>query len=223
MLSTDRAEFESQLRKLCAGFDTPYTTDREEAYWSGLQQMSLLQFVRCVDEALGPNYLDAKDPATKRIPTTGSVWKLHRAARTRATQIAQPAPRLDARDHILFFANRLLLRHLINRGGLGSTGTFKPGYGMTNCEASDELLASRKFIRVLVAEFQSYTLEGDMDATPAAFIEQLIAGLTRIGPIDSRTLAGWQRQMQFPQAQQPFPTFMARPLQIESQQALVPA
>ncbi len=207
MLSTDREEFESQLRKLCAGFDTPYTTDREEAYWSGMQKMTLLQFVRCVDEALGENYFDPKNPATKRIPTTGALWQLHRTARTHATQITQaPRQQVEEKDHILYFANRLFLRHVVNREGLGPA----------------ELKAARLFVRQLVAEFQGYVRENDADATPAEFIAQLIRGLETIGTIGRETLIGWQRQARFPHANQPFPAFMARQLPVESQRELVP-
>jgi hypothetical protein len=68
MLSTDREEFEVQLKILCAGYDKPIG-DRTEAYWKGLAKMSLLEFARVVEYALGEDGPD-------KIPTTKHCWAI---------------------------------------------------------------------------------------------------------------------------------------------------
>jgi len=68
MLSTDREEFGVQLRLLCAGLNVPLG-DREEAYWKGLSKMSLLEFARVVEFALGETGPD-------KIPTTKQCWQI---------------------------------------------------------------------------------------------------------------------------------------------------
>jgi hypothetical protein len=214
MLSTDRTEFESQLGKLCAGFNVPTTQDRIEAYWSGLARMSLLQFVRCVEFALG-------EDGPEKIPTTSGMWKIHRAARTRSVTHTQNVPLIEDKDHLLYFANRLFFRHLVNRGGLGSAGRFVPAHGLVDCKASPELLAARKVVRDLVAWFEGPVRESDPDATPFEFVTQLIAGLKAVGPIDQRTLNSWQATLKHPDARQPFAPFMGRELPVVSQQELV--
>jgi hypothetical protein len=77
MNSGDRPEFDVQLSMLCAGYNVPIG-DRSEAYWKGLAKMSLMEFSRCVDQALGEGGPD-------RIPTTGQMWKLLKELRSQRT------------------------------------------------------------------------------------------------------------------------------------------
>jgi hypothetical protein len=210
MLSTDQPEFWEQLATLCAGFNIPVTTERKEAYWTGLRKMNLVQFVRVVEYALSEDGPD-------KFPTTKAIWNLHKAARAQATQVTQPVRQIEQQDHLLYLANRMFLRHLVNRGGLGSTGRFVPGYGMVDCQASPELLAARKVVMDLVDWFCGPIREGDLDATPSAFITAYIAGLQRVSPIDRRTLDRWKIMLAHPRAQIPFPAHMGRELPIERQ------
>jgi hypothetical protein len=71
MLSTDRADFEDHVKALCAGYNVPLG-DRIEAYWKGMQKMSLAEFARCVEHALG-------EEGPEKIPTTGQLWKIRKA------------------------------------------------------------------------------------------------------------------------------------------------
>jgi hypothetical protein len=73
MLSTDRDEFTAQLSILCAGFDKPLG-ERIEAYWKGLAKMSIVEFARCVDYALGPDGPD-------KLPAVPQIWALKRKLR----------------------------------------------------------------------------------------------------------------------------------------------
>lgn len=73
MLSTDRKDFEALLVPLCAGFNVPLA-DRPDAYWRGLQKMSLIEFSRVVDHALGEDGPD-------KIPTTKQCWSIRNQLR----------------------------------------------------------------------------------------------------------------------------------------------
>jgi hypothetical protein len=214
MLSTDRTEFESQLAALCAGFNVPATKERQEAYWTGLSKMSLPQFVRTVEHALG-------EDGPEKFPTTGSIWKLYKHAKSQTQTIRQNVPKLEQQDHLEYFANRMFMRHITNRGGLGSSGRFTPGYGLVDCKASVELVAARAVLRELVDYFSGPICEGDEDATPAQFVEQLIVALDKVSKIDQKTLRGWGEMASHADARKPFAPHMGRPLHVERQEQLL--
>jgi len=205
MLSTDRPEFEAQLAALCAGFNVPATKERQEAYWTGLSKMSLPQFVRTVEYALG-------EDGPEKFPTTGFMWKLYKQAKNQSQTIKQNVPQIEEQDHLLFFANRMLMRHIHNRQGLQATGRFIPAHGMVDCKESDELLAARKVVRDLVDYFSGPICEGDEDATPAEFVTQLIVSLDKVSKVDSKTLLGWDEMIAHPDAKKPFDRYMGRQL-----------
>ena len=83
MLIEDAEEFERQLRRLCAGFEVPLTQLRKEAYDTGMAKMSIGQFARCVEYALGEHGPD-------KFPTTNKIWTIHRRLRAPAQASAQP-------------------------------------------------------------------------------------------------------------------------------------
>jgi hypothetical protein len=205
MQAGDREEFDSQMQILCESYDKPWKS-KLEAYWESMQKMSIVEFARCVEfaiSALGPD----------KFPTTRVMWEILGKFRARAPvrqQQLDPEIDTDPRDHLLYFANRMFLRHVITRGGLGSTGKFAPSHGMTNCVASPELLAGRKVITDLVAWFSEPAREGDLDATPAEFVRQLLAGLDRVLPPTPATRAIWSDRIKDPSQQIPFPAFMGR-------------
>lgn len=74
MLSTDREEFEVQMALLCAGFNVPLG-DRVEAYWKGVAKMSLLEFARTVEYALG-------EEGPEKIPSTAQLWAIKKKMRS---------------------------------------------------------------------------------------------------------------------------------------------
>jgi hypothetical protein len=76
MQSTDRDEFKAQLSILCAGFNVPLG-DREEAYWKGCAKMSLIEFARCVEFALG-------ESGPEKIPTTNQLWHMRTLMKARS-------------------------------------------------------------------------------------------------------------------------------------------
>jgi hypothetical protein len=205
--STDREQFEEQLGVLCAGFNLPVTPHRRDAYWRGLAKMSLAQLSRCVDLAVSEEGPDD-------LPTPKQIWRMHRGFRSQGALVAtQEQAKEDPRDHLLFFANRMFLRHLTDRGGLGSTGRFVPGYGMVDCKPSGELIAARKFTRDLVDYWTGPVSESDPDATPAEFIRQFAAGLSQVSTVESQTLRAWREHMDAPESQTPFGRHMARALE----------
>lgn len=74
MNAGDREEFEKLIAELCAGFNVP-PGERPAAYWKGLAKMSLGQFARVVEQALG-------EDGPEKIPTVRAVWDLHRKRRS---------------------------------------------------------------------------------------------------------------------------------------------
>jgi hypothetical protein len=202
--SSDRPQFDEQMALLCAGYNVPLSV-RPEAYWKGMAKMSLVEFARAVEYALSEDGPD-------KIPNTKALWAILRGLKKRA-QRAPEQPKVepeDSRDHLLYLANRMFLRHVVNRGGLGSTSRFVPGYGLVDCKASAELVAARNAIRDVVDWFCAPVREGDLDATPAAFIDQYIRALEKVSKIDPRTQAAWERQRDDPRSQQPFEPHMGR-------------
>lgn len=211
MLSTDRKEFEAQVATYCAGCNVPATAERQEAFWIGLSKMTLIEFSRCVEFVLsegGPE----KPPLTPK-----AIWRLHREIQSKArTSTQQVIHRGEQQDHLLYFANRMFLRHIVMRGGLGSTGRFAPGYGLVDCKASEELLKARAALRDTVAWFCGPIREGDTDATPHVFVTALIKALGRVSRIDPRAQSAWERMLEEPSAMVPFPPSMGRELPAEA-------
>lgn len=207
MQTADREEFESQLARLCAGYEQQVTKHRRDAYWSGLGKMPLQWFSRCIDHALGEHGPDD-------LPGAKGIWKIfhqlrggHTVDQGRQIQAADP-------DHIEYWANRLLWAHVASRGGLGTAGS----------NASAELKACLKAKRELIDWFVGPIREGDIDATPAEFIRQWIAALQEIGQVDKALNAHWCSLIEQTEYSQPFPPLMGRELHhVPEQQSLVPA
>lgn len=204
MQTSEMADFEEQLGILCAGFNVPSTAHRKQAYFAGLAKMSIVQFVRCVEHAVS-------EDGPEDLPTPKGIWRIHREFR-KGPAAAANAPQITEQDHLICFANRLFMRHVTNRGGLGSLGKFMPGYGLMNCQASAELIDARKVVRALVDWFLEPISEGDPMATPHEFVSQLISVLAKVSPIDQITIDGWREVIAHEDAHKPFEAFMGRPL-----------
>ena len=205
MQSSDRADFETELEKLCAAFGVPATKARQRAFWEGLARMSLPQFRRCVEIAIGENGPDDDQPTTKLI------WRIHRGGGGPAAKPAAAIP-----DHLEFFANRLLWLHVSHRGGLGSVGRFEAPHGLIQCRPTDELQACLRVNRELVAEFVGYVREGDTDATPATFVQYWISGIRRVSTLQQRTIDDLTTSSEAAWAQKPFEASMARELRSDA-------
>ncbi len=201
MQTADREEFEQLLATLCAGYGATVTEHRKSAYWSSLAKMSVHQFGRCVEFAISPE-------GPEELPPPKGIWRIHRGFRAQAPAARPEAP-IDERDHLEYWANRLLYAHLASRGGLGSTGRGE------SARASAELGACLKFKRELVAWFLGPIGESDVDATPAEFLRQWIAGLQEVSRIEPETYKRWCELLEDPGYAKPFPSEMGR--------ALVPA
>jgi hypothetical protein len=52
MREIDLADFDRAFSRLCAGFDTPPTPARKDAYWQGFRSFTIREFVTAVDYAL---------------------------------------------------------------------------------------------------------------------------------------------------------------------------
>lgn len=71
MQESDTAAFERALLRLCAGFDTPPTAARKDAYWRSFRKLQLLEFAGLIDMAL-------VESTFASMPTVGALWELHR-------------------------------------------------------------------------------------------------------------------------------------------------
>ncbi len=214
MQTSEREQFEQELARLCAGYGKPATKAQQSAYWSGLGKMGLVQFIRCVDHALG-------EEGPEDLPNVKALWRIHRSFRAAAPR-ARSAGDADKRDHLLYWLNRMLWVHIRARGGLGSTGTFIPSEygksGMNDCIASRELEACQKLKRELIAWFSGPIREGDPDATPAEVMRQWIAGLQACSRIEPETYRRWCEMVERPEYQQPFEPWMGRELPVETRE-----
>ena len=200
MQVADGFAFSEAFGKLCGAFNTPPTKPRREAYWQGFLSGSVAQFERQVNLAIEADLDD--------MPTVSQLRKLRPPS---VPRIVTAAPQ-DSRDHLEFYANRLLLRHIGNRKGLGSVGTFVPGRPVIDCVASPELAACRDAVRALVAYFVEAVREGAEDATPEQFIASFIAAIGPVSQIAPQTLIAWSAQCEEPAAKIPFQAWMARQL-----------
>lgn len=90
----DRAEFEGQLRTLFSGlritaFDNQQqVAERVEAWWAGLQRMSLPLFVRCIEFLVAnpwPDYL----PKKREEVIPHDLWKVAKNLRGGSAEAAQ--------------------------------------------------------------------------------------------------------------------------------------
>jgi len=95
---------------------------------------------------------------------------------------------------------------------MGSTGVFIPAHGMVDCKASGELQRCLKFKRELVEQFGGFVRDGDEMATPAAFVRWWLGGLRKVSEVLPRTVKTLEQMAEHPDAQKPFPAFMAREL-----------
>jgi len=112
VLLADRAQFDSQLGALCAGFNVPMTELRSEAYWRGLERMQLSQFARVVSHALG-------EDGPERIPLVPQCWAIWKQIRHRRAPSQESAPpQAPPFDHFHGFGQRCLLRFLRQAGGV---------------------------------------------------------------------------------------------------------
>jgi hypothetical protein len=216
MLSTDREEFTRAMQRLAAGFGVPATPEREGAYWEAFARLSMAQFSRLVDHVLSEDYAAELEGKRPSVPTVPQLWRVHRQLRARISSAGAPAsaPAASDPDHLEYFANRLLLAHLSARGGLGSTGTFLPGYGITDAKASPELKGCLAAKRALVAEFCGCVREGDELATPREFLRRFVVEIKKLGEVRESTLQQYRAIAVSPSARAPFAPHMARPLPI---------
>lgn len=70
MQEVDLPTFERAMRRLCAGFDTPYTDQRKAAYFQGLRRLPVLEVAGLIDSALSESTFVS-------MPTVGALRELH--------------------------------------------------------------------------------------------------------------------------------------------------
>ena len=92
MQASDRAEFETILEELFAAFDKPLTDAKREAFWKGLQRMTLVEFARCRDLLLE----ELSDGEPRRTFAVSDVWAARHRLRARSAQPIAERSSLEA-------------------------------------------------------------------------------------------------------------------------------
>jgi hypothetical protein len=77
---SDTQDFERAFLRLCAGFDTPPTGARKDAYWRAFRKLSVLEFAGLIDASL-------VESTFASMPTVGALWDLHRKKSAPADQM----------------------------------------------------------------------------------------------------------------------------------------
>ncbi len=106
MQESDLPDFERALLRLCAGFDTPPTQARKDAYWRAFRKLAVLEFAGLIDAAL-------VESSFASMPTVGALWDLHRKKSAPADQIPRSGPTLQ--EQLCEYVARRL-SHLIGPG-----------------------------------------------------------------------------------------------------------
>ena len=86
MHGDERQEFDRQVSLLCAAFGVP-VGDRAEAYWLAFKRLTLVEFSRMIEAAMGP------DRDFKRIPTVPQLWAVRGDMRAPQRRHLQHDPR----------------------------------------------------------------------------------------------------------------------------------
>lgn len=132
MHSTERPQFCKLVETLLAGFNTPVTEARMDAYWRGCNGMHLLAFERTVDFVLGPEGEDD-------LPTPKQMHYMHRrmlSARRAAAAAATPdKPEGPERDIFDRYCQRVLFHFLHGMARrTGSAATDESLAAMIDCK-----------------------------------------------------------------------------------------
>ena len=187
MRAMDEPKFRTILASLAEVFTHEISAPFAALYWEALKDLAIEQI-----EAGAKFWIKTG----KRFPKPAEL----RAERFQeASRAFKPDPRMEGPEHLLFFANRLLLTHMMARGGLGS----------------DELLAARKVVHDLVDEFSAYVRDCDELATPAQFIRLFVLALDRVSKIDPIAMNAFNRTLKQSATEKPFVRSMARSLPAE--------
>ena len=202
MQISDRERFDALLEKLYAGFNMPISKARSDAYCEGLAKMPLSQFARCIEHCLGEH-------GPERIPSSAAIWKIWRELKHKS----EPLPEVPKEhpDHLRYFANRLLFKHLLTRGGLGSKATFVAPFGMKNSVASLELAACLKAKAELVEFFTELIAEDSEHATPKDFVSHWVKVIQAVfAPITPAASAFYGKLIFEPRSRVKFAPHMIR-------------
>lgn len=88
MQESDTQDFERAFLRLCAGFDTPPTGARKDAYWRAFRKLSVLEFAGLIDASL-------VESTFASMPTVGALWDLHRKKSAPADQMPRSGDSLQ--------------------------------------------------------------------------------------------------------------------------------
>lgn len=172
MQVTDRGEFESRLKLLCAGFNVPVTTERVEAYWLGLAKMPLSSFVRATEHALG-------EGGPEKIPTPRQCWAISKTVRHSQPKV-EPTP-LETREaeaQRLGYDPADEWELLANRIGMKFSRCFGGNHGRS--------MEGWRALRRIAQQFSMLAVDEDPEATGARMQSAIIQEFRRIAEVASR-------------------------------------
>lgn len=136
MLSTERNEFETELKVLFGAFPSYLTDERKEAYWRGLQKMQLGMFKRCVERAIG-------EGGEEKLPTVHRMWEISHELRDQARgPMRSPGPQAEREvDVFTGYANRVLYWFLTSGRNATPDGFRRLGEEMRGAPSAKSLRA----------------------------------------------------------------------------------
>jgi hypothetical protein len=158
MQTSDRPEFDAQLARLCAAYNVPATPERLDGYWTAFRNLSLLEFARIIEAALG-------EQGPERMPTVPALWGIRKALRVKPPHMLQERRDVDPWP---MAANRLLVAYLWRRR-------------LNEGHSGDISLAARVAATSSLAEFFSgLHAERDPEATFAELARRFDGAMARI-------------------------------------------
>lgn len=204
MNATDRPEFTSQLKLLCAGFNVP-VGDREEAYWKGLANLSLPEFSRCVEYALG-------EAGPEKIPTTRQIWGIRKELRAR--RFSGPVEQQPAQPEIPYTKAEIMANELLIAFARWSCVRTPPpfqtvrradGHGRVRADVTPEheRLARAMYAeaKVMARDYESHLMEPDSGFTDLMFFEAFCDRVViLVSPEMANAFRTWGQRLSRPSA-----------------------
>lgn len=111
MHADERNAFDVILGEIFHALDKPLGEAKQEAFWKGLQQMSIVEFARCRDHIID----NMRRGTTPKTFSVGSVWEVKRELRASSPERQQQSHRTWSGDGWDMTANNRFYKYLYSR------------------------------------------------------------------------------------------------------------
>ena len=101
MRSEDREQFDAQVATLCAAYNVPLG-DRPAAMWQAFEKISLSEFARMVEYAMG-------ESGPEKFPTVKQLWNIRRDLRAKGATSGPAGDNTDTMKKLVEHAISLRL------------------------------------------------------------------------------------------------------------------